>query len=338
MTETKVSAAAYESKSWTTIQYNNEHGWRITILRDATLSADVNKWRILMNRSEIEPAIELLGHSPDFYYFNAMYIPAFCNMLKNNKVIKRLTFSKGLNNTGMKSVCKVLQTNNTITHMQFVGNAFNGSNGSDLEHLLLHNKCIKSLEVDNVRNEGADGIAKALPHNSTITKLTIWNTSDNPSIDKKGMRLLSKGLMYNHSVTSIQLYHQNICDEGAKDLCSVLEVNHTITHINLGNNGIVYLPETFAFLTHINKLDLDFNDNILFPPLHVVYDGNQNALFKFFADFRRFRMRFHFLLGFRKRLGINSSIQSYLYGINKFSSSGSSIFEAALLSVIFEML
>jgi len=296
-----------------------------------TLSADFNKWQVLMKRSETKPKITLTGvvdTFTDYKYFNKMYIPAFCNMLKNNKVIKTLSLVGVLNNAGTKYVCKVLQINNTITDVEFEWNEFSESIGSDLEHLILHNKCIKSLLVDHAGNEVIGSIAKSLPHNSTLTQLSLPNfVATTSRIDKDGMRLLSKGLLLNRSITSIDLSSQNIGDEGAKDLFSVLEVNHTITDVNLGDNCIYALPEAFSFLTHIRILDLRANHYIRFPPKrHAASD----KVFEFFANFRRLRMRFHFLLGFHKRIGMNSSIRSYL--------NASSIYEPALLGVIFQML
>jgi len=345
VTVTEVKSGSYESKSWEAEFYRSWNEWQIFIFQNPTSSDDFKKWQILMKRSETEPQIFLMraysNKTLDYKYFNNIYVPAFCNMVKNNNVIVCLRFGNFLNNAGMKYVCKLLQTNNTIELIDFENNHLDKceSIGSDLEHLIIHNKCIKTLQLHNITNEDAQGIAQGLPHNSTLTYLALYATNDSSvtndgvQINKNGMRFLSKGLLHNHSITKINLSGNGIVDEGAKDLCSVLEVNHTIIDINLSQNGIVYLPEAFAFLTHIKKLYLHGNDNMLFPPQHVIpnfRNDNGTALFKFFADFRRFKMRFHFLLGFHKRIGINSSIQTY-FGC-------SSICEPALINIIFEML
>jgi len=336
----------YESKSWVA-EYSDQHEWEISIMYCPTLSADFNKWKILMKRSETERSIMLClinNVRLDYKYFNKIYIPVLCNMLKNNLVIETLALDDVLNSAGMKCVCQVLQTNKTITSVQFLSYKSPGNVSSALEHLLLHNKCIKTLEVFDADNDAAEGIAKALPHNSILTELHLAN-SRTSRIDKTGMRLLSKALLQNHTITIIDFSDQKICDEGAKALCSVLEVNHTITDINLGGNEIMYLPKSYAFLTHIKKLYLRGNWNMRFPPAHVQLDDNdispklgmkgrlithQERLSKFFANFRYFPVRFHFLLGFHVRVGKHSSIQAYLYR--------SSIFEPALLGLIFKVL
>ena len=52
MTETEVKAAAYESKSWTTeyYYYNSADEWEIVMNPNPSLSADFNKWQILMKK------------------------------------------------------------------------------------------------------------------------------------------------------------------------------------------------------------------------------------------------------------------------------------------------
>jgi len=170
--------------------------------------------------------------------------------------------------------------------------------------------------------------AEMLKNNKLITTLILFTyiLSFRQSHNKE-MQFLSEGLLHNRSITRIDLSCCRIGDAGAKELCSVLEVNHSITHVDLSFNRIVFIPEDFAFLTHIKTLNLDGNYDLRFPPQKVVDDYAK--LFDFFADFRCFRMKFHFLMGFHERVGKQSSIQSYL--------GGSTIFEPALLSCIFEM-
>jgi len=264
----------------------------------------------------------------DLKSFNYECIPLFCKALKNTKVIKSLRVFEVLNHIGMKSICQVLQTQSTITLVKFAYNQFKRSTGCDLEELITVNKSIHSLSVE-VSNEDMKFIARAFPHNSTLTSLRIFSTNYYSPVNDKGLRILCEGLKYNQSITILELIINDVSDEGAKDLCSVLELNHSITHINLRENKIVNLPEGFAFLTHIKYLDLFGNHNLHFPPRDVVEKG-QKALFKFFADFRYGPMRFNFLLRFDKRVGQHSSVQLYL--------NCSSIFEPALLCCIFEFI
>jgi len=61
-------------------------------------------------------------------------------MLKNNMVIKKLSFiERILNDVGMKYVCRVLQTHSTITTVELIYFPWvSDSMGSELEHLLTY--------------------------------------------------------------------------------------------------------------------------------------------------------------------------------------------------------
>jgi len=276
VTEAKGS---YESTCW------SGRDGMVRINQNPTSSDDFRKWQILMKHVRTESTISLYLDSGDFDIasFNNIYIPAFCDMLKNNHVITALEFGQILNNSGLKCVCKILHSHKTITSVSLWDNQCKGS-GAELEHLLLNNKCIKSLRV-TVGTEDLKYIAMSIPYNSTLTSLdlnNVWSTK----IDDKGMRMLCQGLLKNHSITKITLSCNRIGDAGARELCSVLEVNHTITDISLSSNVIVVLPEAFAFLIHIKKLLLANNSHLQFPPYHIANDDDPAKLLEFFADFR----------------------------------------------------
>jgi len=325
------SADTYESECWDQVIDVVDNGVEIYLLVCPTLSEDLNRWKLLMKKVETARNVELALEDDDDFdlkSFNDECIPLLCNALKNTKVIISLSVSEVLNHIGMKSICQVLQTQSTITSVTFSFNEFCHSIGCDLEDLITVNKTIHNLQIV-VSNEDMKFIARGLPHNSTLTTLEIRSANFDSPVDDKGLRILCEGLKRNQSITILKLVFNDFSDEGAKDLCYVLELNHSITHIDLRFNKIVNLPEGFAFLTHIKYLYLTDNRNLHFPPLDVVNNG-QKALFKFFADYRYGPMRFNFLLGFDKRVGQHSSVQSFL--------NCSSIFEPALLGCIFEFI
>jgi len=322
-----------ESDCWRVRIDDEDNELEIYIKRTPTTTADFIQWKRLMKKVNSAHKLYVASHSynviDDRKSFNDRFIPLFCDALKNNTVITSLRVSSDVVNAiGMKSLCKVLQTHTTITYAAFyLYSNLSHSIGSDLEHLIIANKTLKTLEV-SVTAEEAKFVGRALPHNTTLTTLNLEG-SDDHHMGNKGLRTLCEGLKRHHSITNINLADNDISDEGANDLCSLLEANHSIIHINLRCNDIVLLPEGFAFLTHIKTLDLSGNSNLRFPPPHLVIYSNCGEVFQFFADFRCGPMKFHFLLGFHERVGIHSSIQSYLYQ--------SSIFEPALFRCVFEL-
>lgn len=296
---------------------------------------DSKQWHNVMKIAQAQSWVDFYTHN-DWKKSNNVtrYIPAFCDMLSKNKVIACLNLD---GNVFLRCLCKVLRTCDTIRRLELKHNPFSDSAGvCHLEQLLLHNRFLKYLCI-TIGSEGLKYIARALPYNSTLIELSFTGSN---TVDITGMRILSNGLLHNHSIKVIKFNETNINDQCAQELCSVFEVNHTVEVVDFCKTEIVRLPETYAFLSHIKSIDLAFNNQIRFPPLEVVRGAaehwglgpatSQDKLSTFFSDFRRFRVRFHFLLGLHTRVGINSSLQAYL--------NNSSIFEPALLSVIFGLI
>jgi len=255
----------YESDCWLVNIYGDNTRFSICIRRYPTSAEHFAKWKVLMKTMANALSIGLCvaGGAKDCKSFNDHYIPLLCNMLKNNNSIASLLVWGVLNNIGMKSVCKALQTHSTLKTLLLKSHRFSESIGCDLEDLITLNKTLTILSVD-ITNEDMKFAAAALPHNSTLTSLGFDRSSyfAFDYVDNKGLRILCEGLKRNRSITTLELDGNHISDEGAKDLCSLLEVNHTITNINLSENRIVKLPEGFAFLTHIKYLDLTGNSNL----------------------------------------------------------------------------
>jgi len=291
-----------------------------------------DKWKQVLQSIETSPIVWMnesaISGTIDYKLFNDQFIPQICNALQKNKVITELRINYLLHHVGMKSVCKMLQTHATIIAAGIYDNPFTKqSMGDILEDLISLNKTLKTLRVD-IGSEDVKCVARALPRNSTLTALDFRQGRFNPRsyMDDKGLGILCEGLKHNRSITSICLSWHNIGDEGAAYLLSVLEVNHTIVIVDLSFNRIVNLPEGFAFLTHIKEICLDQNPHLRFPPPSCV--ESHEKLEAFFAGFRS-KVKWHFLLGFHKRVGSRSAIQSYF--------SASSIFEPALVNLIFEL-
>jgi len=328
--EVEDESKEYESECWEVLV--TEDTLKILLYRrEPTIeAADFNKWKALMRKVATCKVnkVRLIGSVyRSKSTFNTQYVPLFCDAIKSNTVVTALeVWSSAIDVNGMKGICGVLQTHATITDVCLSRVSRDSIVGADLEKLITVNSIIKTLKVD-VTAEEVMFIARALPHNSTLTELAFWGRYSH-QMGNKGLRILCEGLKRNHSITSLDLGYNDISKDGTKYLCSLLAVNHSITSVNLCGNDIVALPNDFAFLSHINTLDLTCNSNIRFPPRHIAY--SQTEVFEFFATFRYGRMKFHFLLGFQERVGRHSSIHSYFYG--------STIFEPNLLGCIFEFL
>jgi len=267
----------YQSECWHVSFAGDENDdtkcLTISIRHSPTKASDFVKWKTLMRKVANAPIVVLFAYNhivvDDKKTFNHRCLPLFCEALNNNTIIAALTvYPEVLDEIGMTSICKVLQTHTTITYAGMMSEHFSHSIAHDLQQIVELNNTLTTLEVD-VNAEDVIGLARALPHNSTLTELGLWGYDR--KLGNEGLRTLCDGLRGNHSIVHIDLRSNDISDEGATYLCSLTEVNHSITWVYLGGNLITSLPQNFAFLTHIT-LDLSDNTTMSFPPKHVVDD------------------------------------------------------------------
>jgi len=290
----------YESECWRVSLSNDS--FEIEIFCNVPSEGkEFIKWKALMRElatCTVNKVCLFGSLPPNRKNFNVRYVPLFCDAIKKNSVVTRLDVGAGvyIDDNGMRSICELLQTHATITRVWFIQDCHHSIIGAYLEKVLTVNNTIQTLQI-SVTAEEVIFVARALPHNSTLTKLDLWGLPGH-KMGNKGLRILCEGLKRNRSITDINLGSSDISDEGTKDLCSVLAVNHSITSLDLRWNDIIALPSDFAFLTHIKTLNLTDNPNIRFPPPHILW--NETRLFEFFTTFRYEGRKFHFLLGFQE--------------------------------------
>ena len=163
-----------------------------------------------------------------------------------------------------------LETNTTLTEL------FLDMSYPSIDALLGRNRCacaakillsndltlielVPSLSEKSISAEGADTIARALAHNTTITNLDLGynNVSD------EGAQRLVTALETNTTLATLDLTSNNISNEGVKSLAMVLEMNSSLTALYLSHNeiddeGTARLATALATNTTLATLDLAF--------------------------------------------------------------------------------
>jgi hypothetical protein len=87
---------------------------------------------------------------------------------------------------------------------------------------------------EKINAKGAPALADALKVNTSVTTIDLWSNQ----IGNKNTATLADALKINKSVTAINLYYNGIGVEGASALADALKVNTSLTRINLGYNEI----------------------------------------------------------------------------------------------------
>jgi hypothetical protein len=111
------------------------------------------------------------------------------------------------------------------------------------------------LNRNNIGDDGATALAKALLVNESLTSISL----DDNKISNQGATALAKALHANKSLTMIDLDRNKISDEGATALAEALQVNESLTKLyltgnNIGDKGATALAEALQVNTSLQEL------------------------------------------------------------------------------------
>ncbi len=95
-------------------------------------------------------------------------------------------------------------------------------------------------------------LANALIHNKTLTTLELWDNN----IRGEGTRALAAALENNHTLTVFDVSYNNITDEGIRALAASLKNNHTLTILNANSNdtGTVEISHLIQILSLLPRI------------------------------------------------------------------------------------
>uniref|UniRef100_A0A669EF51 NLR family CARD domain containing 3 n=1 Tax=Oreochromis niloticus TaxID=8128 RepID=A0A669EF51_ORENI len=149
------------------------------------------------------------------------------------------------------------------SHLRLENNHFKDDVMELLGSLLSAKDChIQKISLaDNaISNKGAKALSRALLVNRTLTSLNLRNNN----IGSKGAKFLAEALKMNQVLTSINFQNNAIEEEGAQSLAEVLQCNRKLVSLNLcgnqlGDKGTVALAEALAVNHTLLSLHLQSN-------------------------------------------------------------------------------
>ncbi|KAF0025315.1 hypothetical protein F2P81_022196 [Scophthalmus maximus] len=117
-----------------------------------------------------------------------------------------------------------------------------------------------SLAENSISNKGAKALSRALLVNRTLTSLNLRNNN----IGSKGARFLAEALKMNQVLVSINFQNNAIEEEGARALAEVLQCNRKLVSLNLcsnqlGDKGTIALAEALTLNHTLLSLQLQSN-------------------------------------------------------------------------------
>ena len=176
-------------------------------------------------------------------------------------VIYELMLSNGSSDEDvLLPIAEVMQTNNSLTNLSLPCMClhYTKQNGSALTKMLQVNKSLTHLDLsDNgtFANSGAHCISEGLQHNTTLVNLNLSRTGI-AVITLDTARSLIKMLQVNKSLTHLDLSINSLSDSGAQIIFEGLQHNNTLVNLNLSNTGITATdPETASSLTKMLQIN-----------------------------------------------------------------------------------
>ncbi|XP_016314177.1 protein NLRC3-like [Sinocyclocheilus anshuiensis] len=161
-------------------------------------------------------------------------------------------------------VCTVLayllQVSDTCTEETQLSNCLDSSSLKRLLPQLLY--CSKLRMENNAFKEGTMELLGSLL-SAKECHIQMLSLADN-SISSKGIKPLSRALLVNRTLTTLDLRGNNIGAKGAKTLCEALKMNQVLVSVNLTANllhdeGVTAIAEAMRVNRAITSLHLQWN-------------------------------------------------------------------------------
>ena len=149
-----------------------------------------------------------------------------------------------------------------ISDLDLNGNHIGDAGTMELARALCHNTTLTRLSLahNQIGHVGAAEIAKMLKQNSTLQELRLYGNNIGNSVVEKIARVLS----VNSSLTLLNLARNQIDDTGAAGLAKALQRNSTLQKLHLcgnriGSNGASALAQSLLYNSALKDIDFEGN-------------------------------------------------------------------------------
>eukprot|EP01080_Neovahlkampfia_damariscottae_P009932 gene9932-2253_t len=192
---------------------------------------------------------------------------AMVDPLKDHQNLKVLDFSGAqIGNEGLLTLLPALESNGSITHLNFSDCGIGFSSLSEFSKKILEKKyTIKSLNLshNNINEEALSEFSKSLAKNKGLTELNL----NNNSFGGEKMEEFVDALLNNSEIKIPKLYLNNnqISDVGCAALAKLLSSKYVlkelhVTHNKIGNEGSKLLAKSLSKNKELAILNMESNE------------------------------------------------------------------------------
>ena len=176
---------------------------------------------------------------------------AICEALEQNKTLKELDISEGT--AGAKHVANMLCVNVALTKLSLAQNKLEEAGTKSICKALEQNTTLKELDISGDHcgsntggSAGAKHVAKMVRVNGALTKLSLAQNK----LEEVGTKAICEALEQNTTLKELDIsggYKGNIGGSaGAKHVAKMLGVNGGLTSINLSENALCGVVQSFG--------------------------------------------------------------------------------------------
>lgn len=164
---------------------------------------------------------------------------------------------------GAMKFAKALKVNTSLTLLKCYDNNIGPDGGIGLAKALTQNRTLTSLDLgsNGIRAAGAGAFANALQsNNSSLASLNLWGNQ----IGDEGTVELASSLRYNSALTELNLGYNNFYLEGTEAIAEALKDNKALMRLDLPNNhltdGIISIADMLKSNNTLTYLGLGANN------------------------------------------------------------------------------
>lgn len=208
--------------------------------------------------------LDIQGHT-----FNELiYFTYLARSIKLTTTLRILHLEhSNINGRFLIMLAAAMKDNEQIKELYLGDNKIQPSDGNPIATMIKENSCLEILDLRNnyLQDKGLSHICSGLSEqhetHSGLKALVVMNNN----ITAIGVSYLSKALIHNRSLTTINIAHNSLTNEAIYELKDALIVNKHIACLflnktKLSDVGVIALAEYIAETTSLNRLDLRDND------------------------------------------------------------------------------
>ena len=217
----------------------------------------------LLKTSSLE-YLDLRGHTfTEFIYFT--YLARSIRLTPSLRVLH--LENSNIQGRMLLMLAAALKDNEVVKEIYLGENKMQPADGQSICSIIKENKCLEIIDLKNnsLQDTGLSHICSGLSELGNIKWGLRGLFIANNSITSNGVSYLSKALIHNRSLVSLNISQNSLTNEAIYELKEALIVNKQIsslflTKTKLTDEGVIALAEYLAETASLRRLDLREND------------------------------------------------------------------------------